>query len=107
MDQGQAASLLTDTDVFLFNEGRHFRLAEKLGAHVIEHDGVRGTFFAVWAPDADAVSVIGGSNESSPFLVESLHGSWLIKRPASLSSSFRSSVRASTPRAAGRGVDSL
>jgi len=62
MDQGQAASLLTDTDVFLFNEGSHFRLADKFGAHVIEHEGVRGTCFAVWAPNADAVSVIGGFN---------------------------------------------
>ena len=36
MDVGPAVSLLTDDDIFLFNEGSHFRLADKLGAHVIE-----------------------------------------------------------------------
>ena len=55
-------SLLTDDDLFLFNEGSHFRLADKLGAHVVERDGKSGAHFAVWAPNADHVSVIGDFN---------------------------------------------
>jgi hypothetical protein len=46
-------SLLTDFDLHLFNEGTHDRLYEKLGAHAGVKAGKRGTFFAVWAPDAD------------------------------------------------------
>lgn len=55
-------SLITDHDVYLFKQGRHFRLYEKLGAHVVENQGVAGTFFAVWAPNAKSVSVIGDFN---------------------------------------------
>jgi 1,4-alpha-glucan branching enzyme len=55
-------SLLTEDDLYLFNEGSHFRLYEKLGAHPITVDGGRGTYFAVWAPDAEAVSVMGEFN---------------------------------------------
>ncbi|MFB3917491.1 MAG: 1,4-alpha-glucan branching protein GlgB [Terriglobales bacterium] len=56
-------SLLTDFDLHLFNEGSHNRLYEKLGAHPIEIEGRTGAFFAVWAPDANAVSVIGDFNQ--------------------------------------------
>ena len=55
-------SLLTEQDIYLFREGSHLRLYEKLGSHVIEMDGQQGTFFAVWAPNAKAVSVIGDFN---------------------------------------------
>ncbi|MBI5440430.1 MAG: 1,4-alpha-glucan branching protein GlgB [Deltaproteobacteria bacterium] len=55
-------SLLTEHDVYLFREGNHFRLYDKLGAHVVEAQGVPGTQFAVWAPNAEAVSVIGDFN---------------------------------------------
>lgn len=55
-------SLLSDYDVHLFNEGNHNRLYEKLGAHVATVDGKRGVYFAVWAPDAYSVSVIGEFN---------------------------------------------
>ncbi len=48
------ASLLTDQDLYLFNEGSHLRLYEKLGAHPETVDGVAGTAFAVWAPNASA-----------------------------------------------------
>ncbi|HET8672806.1 MAG TPA: 1,4-alpha-glucan branching protein GlgB [Thermoleophilaceae bacterium] len=51
-----------DLDLHLFGQGRHEELYEKLGAHVIEHQGVRGTAFAVWAPAAKAVSVVGDFN---------------------------------------------
>jgi 1,4-alpha-glucan branching enzyme len=55
-------SLLTEDDLFLFNEGSHFRLYRKLGAHPAEVDGKAGTYFAVWAPNAERVSVIGDFN---------------------------------------------
>ncbi|MEM9000091.1 MAG: 1,4-alpha-glucan branching protein GlgB [Bacteroidota bacterium] len=55
-------SFLTDFDINLFKAGKHFRLYEKLGAHVAEVDGVKGTYFAVWAPSAKSVSVIGSFN---------------------------------------------
>ncbi len=53
---------ISEYDIYLFREGKHFSLHEKLGAHVIECDHTRGTFFAVWAPNAKAVSVIGNFN---------------------------------------------
>ena len=43
-------SLFTDFDIDLFKAGKHFRLYEKLGAHLIEFNGVKGVYFAVWAP---------------------------------------------------------
>lgn len=56
-------SLLSDDDVHLFNEGTHLDLDEKLGAHLVERDGVAGVHFAVWAPDAQTVSVVGMFND--------------------------------------------
>ncbi|MBW1721063.1 MAG: 1,4-alpha-glucan branching protein GlgB [Deltaproteobacteria bacterium] len=55
-------SLLSEEDLHLFNEGNHFRLYEKLGAHTMGHDGESGTYFAVWAPDAEQIFVIGDFN---------------------------------------------
>ncbi|MGE5252392.1 MAG: 1,4-alpha-glucan branching protein GlgB [Planctomycetaceae bacterium] len=55
-------SLLTDDDLYLFNQGSHFRLYEKLGAHPLREEGREGTYFAVWAPDAERVSVVGDFN---------------------------------------------
>ncbi len=57
-----AHSLFTDFDISLFKSGKHFKLYEKLGSHPMEIDGVKGTYFAVWAPTANAVSVIGNFN---------------------------------------------
>ena len=57
-----SVTLLTDQDLFLFNEGSHFRLYEKLGAHITGQEGTSGTYFAVWAPNANYVSVIGNFN---------------------------------------------
>jgi 1,4-alpha-glucan branching enzyme len=51
-----------DLDLHLIGEGRHEELYEKLGAHVVEHQGVQGTAFAVWAPSARAISVVGEFN---------------------------------------------
>src|SRR6516225_4488576 len=55
-------TFLSDLDVHLLREGTHLRAWEKLGAHPMERDGVRGTQFAVWAPNAREVSVIGDFN---------------------------------------------
>src|SRR5205085_2097485 len=54
MSQTQSRSMLTDDDIYLFNEGSQFRLWEKLGARVVEG----GTWFGVWAPNAESVAVI-------------------------------------------------
>src|SRR6266567_3012768 len=89
-----ARSLLSPFDLHLFNEGTHSHLFEKLGAHPV-HDP-EGTYFAVWAPNADSVSVIGDFNgwdngddgwmqnrkavnsRSSPMAVYEVHlGSWM------------------------------
>jgi 1,4-alpha-glucan branching enzyme len=51
-----------DHDLHLFNEGTHYRLYEKLGAHKVTVEGQEGTYFAVWAPNAERVSVIGDFN---------------------------------------------
>ncbi len=55
-------STIGETDLYLFGEGNHLRLYEKLGAHVTELEGVSGVSFAVWAPNARRVSVIGDFN---------------------------------------------
>jgi len=55
-------TMLTDDDLYLFNEGNHSRLYEKLGAHCLNANGVEGTYFAVWAPDAEQVYVTGDFN---------------------------------------------
>jgi 1,4-alpha-glucan branching enzyme len=59
-------SPITNHDVYLFRQGNHFRLYEKFGAHTGTRDGVRGTFFAVWAPNAARVSVTGDFNGWKP-----------------------------------------
>src|ERR687885_509532 len=56
-------SLLTDFDIYLFNEGTHVRIYQKLGAHPVEVDGTPGVAFAVWAPNAEAVSIVGEFND--------------------------------------------
>jgi 1,4-alpha-glucan branching enzyme len=55
-------SFITDLDRYLYAQGTHERIYEKLGAHLIEVDGVKGVHFAVWAPNAKAVYVIGDFN---------------------------------------------
>jgi len=54
--------LLGDLDLHLISEGRHFELAKSLGANVMTVDGVRGTRFAVWAPNASRVALVGDFN---------------------------------------------
>ena len=55
-------SLLTEFDIALFMSGKHYKLYEKLGSHPLEIDGQSGTYFAVWAPSAKSVAVIGNFN---------------------------------------------
>ena len=62
MNQVQPHSLFTDFDIDLFKAGKHFRLYEKLGAHLTELNGEKGVYFAVWAPSARSVSVVGDFN---------------------------------------------
>ena len=57
-----AHSLFTEQDVYLFREGKHYKLYEKFGAHSIEINGDKGVYFSVWAPFAKEVSVIGDFN---------------------------------------------
>ena len=54
---------LTDFDCHLFGEGKHYRIYEKLGAHLTERDGKSGVYFAVWAPNAQSVGVAGDFND--------------------------------------------
>jgi len=56
-------TLMSEDDVYLFNEGSHFHLYRKLGAHPVIRNGMAGTWFSVWAPDAEQVSVIGSFND--------------------------------------------
>ena len=55
--------VLSDYDIYLLGEGTHYHTYEKLGAHHVEIDGVRGVHFAVWAPNAQRVSVVGTFND--------------------------------------------
>jgi len=59
-------SLFTDYDIHLFRAGKHTRLYEKMGAHLRELDGEKGVYFAVWAPNARQLGVVGDFNFWSP-----------------------------------------
>jgi 1,4-alpha-glucan branching enzyme len=73
-------SRLTGDDLYLFNEGSHHRLYDKLGAHPMVTDGISGTYFAVWAPNAKQVHVIGDFNgwnrTSHPLCPKEQSGIW-------------------------------
>ena len=60
--QQEGFSLFTELDIHLFREGKHYKLYEKFGAHEVEFEGVKGTYFSVWAPNALSVSVAGNFN---------------------------------------------
>ncbi|MCI0455131.1 MAG: 1,4-alpha-glucan branching protein GlgB [Candidatus Dadabacteria bacterium] len=59
-------SLITDHDIYLFKEGSHFKLYNKLGSHPMTVNETQGTYFAVWAPNAERVSIIGDFNGWNP-----------------------------------------
>ena len=73
-------SWLTADDLYLFNEGQHFNLYEKFGAHAAEAGGRAGVRFAVWAPNAERISVIGDFNhwdaEADPLKPRGGSGVW-------------------------------
>ena len=71
---------LSDDDLYLFNQGSHFRLYEKFGAHLMTVGEIHGTYFAVWAPSAEQVCVTGTFNEwdkeSNPLRPRGQSGIW-------------------------------
>src|ERR1039458_8519638 len=77
--------VLSDFDLHLLGEGTHYKTYEKLGAHVTEIAGVRGVSFAVWAPNAKRVSVVGNFNQwdgrEHPLRVRGSSGVWEIFMP--------------------------
>lgn len=79
-DPNAFSPLLNDEDLNLFNEGNQFQIYEKLGAHLREIDGVAGVNFAVWAPEAQAIKVVGKFNSwdgsRHPMKKRSLSGVW-------------------------------
>ncbi len=76
---------VSETDLYLFNEGTHRNLWQIMGARSIEHDGCRGTAFSVWAPTAKRVSVVGEFNQWDgrlfPMRVLANSGVWEIFLP--------------------------
>lgn len=79
-DTRDSFSLLSKDDIYLFNEGSHLRLYNKLGAHTVDLADRRGVYFAVWAPNAEQVSVTGDFNgwdtKSCPLHPVSNSGIW-------------------------------
>jgi 1,4-alpha-glucan branching enzyme len=80
------ATLFTDYDVHLFKEGKHFHLHKKLGSHPMEFQGKKGTYFAVWAPNAQQVTLVGdfnGWNRQSHYMNARADGSgiWEVFAP--------------------------
>lgn len=63
MNSVKTYTLFTDHDIYLFKEGKHYRLYEKFGSHSVEKEGTSGVYFSVWAPHATKVSVIGDFNK--------------------------------------------
>jgi len=66
VDKKETPSIITDYDLYLFGEGNHLRIYEKLGAHLVELNGTEGVHFALWAPNAEEVSLIGSFNNWDP-----------------------------------------
>ncbi|WP_294331982.1 1,4-alpha-glucan branching protein GlgB [uncultured Chryseobacterium sp.] len=66
MNSVKTYTLFTDQDIYLFKEGKHYKLYDKFGTHSAEKDGVQGVYFSVWAPNARKVSVIGNFNSWNP-----------------------------------------
>ncbi len=55
--------VLGEADLYLYGEGKHYKIYEKLGCHLITHNGVEGALFAVWAPNAKRISIVGDFNQ--------------------------------------------
>ena len=69
-EENNSFSLFSEFDIYLFKQGKHYSLFDKLGAHLVEHNGEKGCYFAVWAPGVSSASVIanfnGWNNSSHP-----------------------------------------
>ena len=63
MEEAEIPSIFSDDDLYLFGQGKEYRIYEKMGAHIRNVNGITGTNFATWAPNALAVSVIGDFND--------------------------------------------
>jgi 1,4-alpha-glucan branching enzyme len=92
--------ILGDIDIYLISEGRHLQLYEKLGAHAVTIAGVTGIAFAVWAPNAARVSVVGGFNDwdgrRNPMRRRGSAGVWEIFLPdAHEGSAYKYEIRSS------------
>ena len=78
-------SYISDFDLHLFNEGSHRRLYDRMGAHIVERKGKQGVHFAVWAPQARQVSVIGDFNnwdaKATPMSMLGTSGVWVCFAP--------------------------
>ena len=61
--ESQDSVFISDADMFIFGQGSHYDIYKKLGAHPCKKDGVEGTFFGVWAPHAEKVSLVGSFND--------------------------------------------
>ena len=85
-DPYRFGTVLGDLDLYLIGEGRHLRLYEKFGAHPAQMEGVDGIAFAVWAPNARRVSVVGDFNDwdgrRHPMRLRRSSGIWEIFLPA-------------------------
>lgn len=77
IDSYSMASVIGEIDIHLFNEGTHQQLYDTLGSHIMEFNGVQGVHFAVWAPNARRVSVVGAFNnwDGRSHVMRSHHGS--------------------------------
>lgn len=73
-------SILSEDDIYLFNQGTHYRLYDKFGAQPVVLEGIPGTYFAVWAPNAEYVAVIGDWNNwdagANPLRQRGFSGVW-------------------------------
>jgi 1,4-alpha-glucan branching enzyme len=61
-DEPDHLSRFSELDIHLLREGKHYQLYDKFGSHIMEYKGVKGTYFALWAPNAEKVAVIGNFN---------------------------------------------
>jgi 1,4-alpha-glucan branching enzyme len=81
-----SSEVISDYDLYLFGEGNHTRIYDKLGAHILTLDGVDGVHFAVWAPNAERVSVVGDFNDwdgrEHPMRALDATGVWAVFVPA-------------------------
>ena len=89
--------MLGPLDDWLIGEGAHVNLYDRLGAHAIEHDGIAGVRFAVWAPNAERVSVVGDFNRwdgrRHPMRVRGASGVWELFIPGLREALYKYEIR--------------